>query len=222
MSRLERFQERLGYVFVDDDLLLRAVTHSSYAHEHDVPHNQTLEFLGDAVVDLVASQVLLAAHPEAREGELSRRRSAMVNEGSLAKIARQIGVPDVLRLGRSERRSQISDRPLADAVEALVGAVFLEAGYAAAEQVVRPWFTQLGEDIARGDPKSRLQEYTQKRHNELPEYVVVSESGPPHDRTYEIAVRVREREVGRGSGRTKKEAEQQAALKAIEELEEHA
>jgi ribonuclease III len=221
MKDIEDFQERVGYTFKDPDLLLRALTHPSYANERDLADNQRLEFLGDAVVDLVASEILLQTCPEAPEGELSRRRAAMVNEGALAEIARRIGIEQVVRLGRNERRLGVSSRPsvLADAVEALAGAVFLEAGYLAAAAMVRGWFTaEMGESFKLGDPKSRLQEWAQKQHQTLPVYRVEKEEGPPHARTYTVSVGLLEQVAGRGTGRSKKEAELKAAAQALLEL----
>ena len=225
MRTLRRFQERISYQFQDEKLLLRAVTHPSYTFEHegdeDAAHNQTLEFLGDAVVDLIASRMLLDARPDAREGELSRRRSAIVNEASLARIGEDLGIPNVLRLGRNDKRLGVAHKQsvVADAVEAIIGAIFLDAGYDAAEATVRPWLTELGDELARGDPKSRLQEWSQKKHGDVPEYVIEQEDGPPHERTYSVSVTVGGQTVGHGVARSKKEAEQQAAWEALMELE---
>ncbi len=221
MKGLDEFQARLGYVFRGPALLMQALTHASYGYEADLADNQRLEFLGDAVIDLAASHYLLATCPDASEGELSRRRAAMVNESALAAIALRLQIGDVLRLGKGERRSGASTRPsiLADTVEAVLGAVFLDGGYEAAERLARTWFlNELGESYAKGDPKSRLQEWAQKRFNLLPVYAIDAESGPPHERRYRVSVRVRDELLGEGEGRSKKEAELNAARAALEKV----
>lgn len=219
---LEAFEELLGYRFQDRELLVRAITHPSFANERHEPDNQRLEFLGDAVLDLVASRMLYERHPAAKEGELSRRRAAMVNEEALAGVGRRLGLGGIVRLGRSELGSGGASKPsvLADTVEAVAGAVYHESGYEAAERVFRPWLVFPEDpDTAKGDPKSRLQEWAQKRFAALPEYVVEAESGPHHERQYVVAVQVGGTHLGRGAGRSKKEAERLAALEALKGIE---
>jgi ribonuclease-3 len=221
MDAFDRFQDRFGYRFRDSRLLAQALTHSSYGNEQDAADNQTLEFLGDAVVDLVASQILIENCPDANEGELSRRRAAMVNEAALAVIGRQLDVGSVLRVGKGEIQPGGVVKPslLADAVEALIGAVFQEAGYPACEQVVRRWLVFMqDENVAKGDPKSRLQMWAQKTHGIVPVYAVERQSGPSHEPKYEMTVSVQDRVLGRGAGRSKQEAEKQAATEALLEL----
>ena len=151
---LDALQARIGRRFNDVALLERAVTHPSYANEMGVPGNETLEYLGDAVVDLAASHLLFVAHPQADEGELSRRRSALVNEAALAAIARDLGLGEALRLGRSETNSEGRQKPrvLADVVEALIGAIFLDAGYEAALAFIRDRFDWRGAENVAGHP----------------------------------------------------------------------
>jgi ribonuclease-3 len=219
---IESFQERLGYRFQDQSLLRRALTHPSYANEKGELDNQRLEFLGDAVLDLIASRMLFDSYGQANEGELSRRRAAMVNEEALAAIGLRLNIGDFLRLGKSEMGSGGRSKPsvLADAVEAVAGAIYCESGYPETEKVFRHWLTLPADpDTARGDPKSRLQEWVQKRHNQLPEYIVEEESGPHHERLYSVAVSVCGSVRGRGRGRSKKEAERAAAQQALKELE---
>lgn len=219
---LDAFEELLGYSFRDRQLLARAITHPSYANERHEPDNQRLEFLGDAVLDLVASRMLYESYPDAKEGELSRRRAAMVNEDALAEVGRRLGLGGIVRLGRSELGSGGASKPsvLADTVEAIAGAVYHDAGYEAAEKVFRKWLVFPEDpDTAKGDPKSRLQEWAQKRFNALPEYLVESESGPHHERVYAVVVQVGGAQLGRGTGRSKKEAERHAALAALKGIE---
>lgn len=225
MSNLAAFERTLGHTFARKELLLRALTHSSLTAETGEPHNETLEFLGDAVVDLAVARMLIEAHPTAGEGELSRRRSALVNEAALARVAEAWHLGRHLRLGKGERRTRGHEKRslLADAVEAVFGAVFLDSGYEAAEALVRQWLPRvasgaLGDELIHGDPKSRLQEWAQNRQLPLPVYEVEAESGPPHARTYQIVVRVGGEVKGRGVGRTKKEAERQAATEALEKV----
>ncbi len=215
---LETFQDKLGYRFKDQRLMLRSLTHPSYANERGIEDNQTLEFLGDAVVDLAASVMLLEAHPNADEGELSRRRAVMVNEKALAEVGRLLDLASVIRLGKSELRSAGTDKPsvLADTVEAIVGAIYQEAGYTVALEVVRKHLMVSGDaEAGQGDPKSRLQELVQKKHGQLPVYEVISETGPHHERIYQVCVRIQGVVQGRGMGRSKKEAERQAAAEAL-------
>lgn len=219
---LDAFEQLLGYRFQDKQLLARAITHPSFANERHEPDNQRLEFLGDAVLDLVASRMLYERYPAAKEGELSRRRAAMVNEEALADVGRRLGLGGIIRLGRSELGSGGASKPsvLADTVEAVAGAVYHESGYVAAEAVFRKWLAFPEDpDTAKGDPKSRLQEWAQKRFGALPEYVVESESGPHHERLYLVAVQVGGTQLGRGTGRSKKEAERLAALEALKGIE---
>lgn len=221
MDILSDFQDRLGYRFQDARLLTKALTHPSFANEQGTEDNQTLEFLGDAVLDLVASVVLIETCPEAKEGELSRRRAAMVNESAVAAIGRRLDIGQVLLLGKSEQRSGGGQKQsmLADTVEAIFGAIYLEAGFTRCEQVLRQWLVIAQDDAtALGDAKSRLQEWAQKAHGVVPAYRVNQETGPHHEREYEISVIVLDRVLGTGAGRSKKEAEQQAASKALTEL----
>ena len=218
---LDAFEQRLGYRFRNRELLALALTHSSRANELAGEDSERLEFVGDAVVDLVASRMLFEAFPQANEGELSRRRAAMVNEQALAAVGRSLGIGAVVQLGKGEREMKGEEKPvvLADAVEAVACAILFDAGYDAAEAVVRRWLVVPAEaDVGKGDPKSRLQEFTQKHHGSLPEYVVVDVSGPPHEPHYTVTVAFDGSVRGRGEGRTKRDAERVAAAAALEAL----
>ncbi len=229
---LDALQHRLGYVFLDLELLEQALTHASYANERRVPDNERLEFLGDAVLESVASALLVRRFPQAREGELSRLRSRLVNTGALATIARELELGPFLRLGAGEVESGGRDRPriLAGAVEAILGAVFLEGGYDDAAAVADPWLKRRIKalddqrvDLEWKDPKSRLQERVQKERRLTPAYEIVHKRGPEHAPTYTVEVVVHTadgREVmGRAEGPSRKRAEKAAALVALEGLE---
>lgn len=220
-------EQRIGHRFSNRDLLARALTHRSYANEHrelSTGDNERLEFLGDAVLGLIVGHRLYLLPEGADEGDLSRLRADLVSAPSLARLARQLALGDCLLLGRGEERGGGRDREnlLADGLEAVVGAVFLDAGYAAAEAVVGRLFASLLQlsAVAPGhdDYKTRLQELLQARRQQRPEYRLVTTSGPDHQRCYEMEVLVAETVLGRGKGSTKKRAEQEAARWALESL----
>lgn len=207
-------QRTFGYRFSDASLLERALTHRSAAGRN----NERLEFLGDAVLDCVISDVLLAMRPASEEGELSRLRSRLVRDRALADIAQEHGLGTHLKLGSGEMKSggHRRDSILADALEALIGAVFRDGGYAEADRVVRRLYAPRLEDLPAGDslkdPKTRLQEWLQARGLPLPEYELVAASGPAHRQVFEVRCRVAEparEELATGSSR--REAEQAAA-----------
>jgi ribonuclease-3 len=218
--------EKIGYEFTDEGLLDQALTHRSFINENPgaVVDNQRLEFLGDAVLGLVAAEALMAALPTASEGELTQKRASLVNEGSLADLARQIDLGSALKLGRGEEVTNGRDRPstLADAVEAVVGAVYLDGGYRAAKAVLINW---LGERIAeasnrgdREDVKGAIQRAFQERNLALPTYRLVSEEGPDHAKIFEVALISDGKVLSKGRGRSKKEAEKNAARSAMKDM----
>jgi ribonuclease-3 len=226
---LTDLEARIGHRFADRGLLVRALTHSSFANEASgaegaVAHNERLEFLGDAVLDLAVTQLLLERLPGAPEGVLSQARAAVVSERSLAAGARGLGLGSYLRLGRGEERTGGREKPsiLADAYEALLGAVYLDAGWPAALALVR---AHLGGSIelavggqAEPDYKTRLQERVQQRFRTPPRYVLSAAEGPDHARTFEVEVTLGGAVIGRGRGASKKEAEQRAAAEALAAL----
>jgi ribonuclease-3 len=223
-------QQRLGYAFRDGGLLRLALTHPSVAHEATVstPHNQRLEFLGDSVLGLVLTRELFQKFPILGEGPLTKARAQMVNRRTLAIQARRLGLGENLILSRGEEASGGRERQsaLADAFEALLGAIFLDGGYNAAEEFIlrcfRDSFGELIEIPNLDNPKGELQELLQARSTEAPQYQMTFVSGPDHDRLFECAVFHQGMELGRGRGKSKKEAESQAALGALLRLREAA
>ena len=215
---------RLG-VEVEPGLLERAVTHRSYAYENGgLPTNERLEFLGDSVLGLVVTDTLYRTHPDLPEGQLAKLRAAVVNAKALAGIGRDLGVGDHLLLGRGEESTGGRDKSsiVADTVEALIGAVYLDRGLGVATDLVHRLFDPLIEESAglgAGlDWKTSLQELTAARGLGVPEYVV-EESGPDHAKTFRARVRVADELYGDGRGHSKKEAEQGAAATAYTELQ---
>jgi ribonuclease-3 len=208
-------------------MLAQALTHRSYANESRDPaivDNERLEFLGDAVLNLVIGHLLFATYAEADEGELSRQRAELVSEPCLARLARELTLGECLRLGRGESRSggSCKESLLANTLEALLGAVFIDAGYGAVEAVARSLFASLHVSASPvgQDHKTRLQEILQARR-QRPDYLLVAACGPDHQRRYEVEVLVDSVVLGRGEGSTKKRAERDAARQALEFLEHH-
>ena len=214
----------LGHVFRDPDLLLDALTHRSLRNERPKlarQDNERLEFLGDAVLGMRVATLLFEAFPTAREGTLTRQRAGLVCAATLADIARDLGLGPALRLGRGEDRSGGRDKPrlLASALEALIGAVYVDAGIEAAFGVIDRLFAdRLERAPARRDAKSRFQELVQARHHETPTYRLVRSEGPDHDRHFTVAVEVGGQTVAEGTGRSKGDAERDAARKALAAL----
>lgn len=234
----ERLEQRLGYQFQHWAFLDRALTHSSAVPELRLEYgqdraasglpedNERLEFLGDAVLELLASEYLLAAFSEWSEGQLSKSRARIVNSESLEAAARRLGIGEHLRLGRGEEKTGGRDKPtlLADAFEAVIAAIYLDSGLAAARDVLRRvLFVQAveagGGRMADSDRKSALQEFLQGRGQPPSEYRLVGESGPDHQKIFRIEVWAGGSRLASGEGSTKKEAEQRAAKVALEFLE---
>ena len=226
MSSLAELQIRLGHPFRDENLLRLALTHPSVAHEANAvtAHNQRLEFLGDSVLGLVLSRALYEQFPAADEGALTKSRAKLVNAGSLAARARELGLGAHLILSRGEENTGGRERAsaLADAFESLLGAIFLDGGFEAAREfVLREFaaeFGALAAAAAMENPKGELQELLQSRSPHAPEYEFVAATGPDHDRVFECAVRHAGAELARGTGKSKKAAESAAALAALEKL----
>jgi ribonuclease III len=221
-------QTRLAYNFCDEKLLALALTHPSIAHESGVAseHNQRLEFLGDAVLQLVLTQKLYEQFPAFDEGPLTKARAKLVNRDTLAEHARALGLGAQLILSRGEEMHGGRERPgaLADAFEALLGAIFLDGGFDSARKFILREFTddfgELGEPSGIENPKGELQELLQSRSPDAPEYQTVSATGPDHDRVFECIVQHEGVELARGSGKSKKAAESEAALAALKKLRE--
>ncbi|HET98569.1 MAG TPA: ribonuclease III [Desulfurivibrio alkaliphilus] len=216
----------LAYRFGRPELLARALVHSSWAAEQGEPeeNNERLEFLGDAVVDLAVAALLYEYYPAMREGDLSRRRAALVNESHLALLAGEIGLAPLLLLGRGEERGGGRGKPsiLAAAFEAVIGAVYLDGGYPAAHALLGRLFAPWVADpppLGQSDSKSALQEILQERYGATPEYRLEGEEGPAHERRFTVAVIFRGQVLGRGVAGRKKEAERRAAVQALAGLE---
>lgn len=215
--------------FVPEELLRLAFRHTSYVQEHgldEVQSDQRLEYLGDAVLDLVLAAYLYQTYPELPEGDLTRRKAALVRQSALAAVARELDLGRYLLLGRGEEASGGHRKAslLADAIEALIGAVFLAGGYGAACDFVLRSFARLLDDVMHRDThtdhKSALQELMQSRGQAPPNYVVVSTEGPPHARRFTVEAICRQCVVGSGQGSSKRAAEQQAAAEALEHADE--
>jgi ribonuclease III len=227
-SRLDDLQERLGYVFQDPALLQLALTHPSVAHEHGASPqtNQRLEFLGDAVLQLVLTRELYEKFPAFGEGPLTKARAKLVNRRTLAERARHLGLGGHLIVSRGEELHGGRERPgaLADTYEALLGAVLLDGGYdAAREFILRQFQSGFGGLLVipiLENPKGELQELLQAVSPESPQYHVVSSTGPDHDRVFECVVHHGGMELALGRGKSKKEAESEAALAALAKLRE--
>jgi len=215
--------DRIGHSFNDQGLLKQALTHRSAG----TPHNERLEFLGDSIVNMIIARALYERWPKADEGALTRGRAELVREGALAVIGRDLELGERLTLGPGEMKSggQRRDSILADAVEAVVAAIFLDAGFDACQSVVLPWFeASLAALPATGkpakDPKTRLQEWLQARQKTLPVYELVSESGDDHAKLFKVRCSIVDPSVGtEGEGTSRRLAEQQAAAAAIEQLD---
>jgi ribonuclease III len=221
-------QDRLGYSFRDSALLRLALTHPSVVHEQGLPMqtNQRLEFLGDAVLQLVLTRELYDKFPAFGEGQLTKSRAKLVNRRSLAERARQLDVGRHLILSHGEEMSNGRERPsaLADAFEAILGAIFLDGGFEVAREFVLRQFVRVIEELvvlpALDNPKGELQEWLQSVSSEAPQYEVVSATGPDHDRMFECTVHHGGVELARGRGKSKKTAESEAALLALARLRE--
>jgi ribonuclease-3 len=218
------FEERIGHRFGAKDLLEEALRHGSApGHEEGKSSYERLEFLGDAVLNLCVAQEMYRLLPLAGEGVLTKARASIINNRNLARVADRIGVPATLRIDPSVRRkgAGVTRKMAADAVEAVIGAIFLDGGHEAALRFVRSHFRLpdlMGALVEGFDAKSRLQEWCQGEHLPLPEYTLLSAEGPPHDRFFRVEVRVEGHPAAGGCGTTRKEAEMEAAAKAISSL----
>ena len=221
------FQKRLGYTFKKPELLELALTHPSISHElaEKMENNQRLEFLGDAVLQLIISAELYKRFPTRDEGSLSKARARLVNREALAERAREIQLGKELSLSRGEDRNDGRNRPsaLADAFEAVVGAIYLDGGFIKVKKIIHTQFAnqfaEADSERHKGNPKGELQEILQGKSAVAPEYRLLETEGPDHDRSFICAVRHSGRELARGSGKSKKNAEMNAAAAAIDSLQ---
>ncbi|HSI20102.1 MAG TPA: ribonuclease III [Verrucomicrobiae bacterium] len=220
-------EDRIGYVFRDRDLLQQVFIHRSYLNEHrafPLDHNERLEFLGDAVLELVVTEHLYKTFPNP-EGELTTFRSALVKGETLATIANDLNFSEYLMVSKGEEKSGGKNKAylLANALEAFIGALHLDGGYEAAEKFIHQCVLNLLENILANklhiDPKSRLQEYTQEHFGQTPIYDVISETGPDHAKEFSVVVRIGDRELGRGLGASKQAGQVAAAAEALAGLE---
>lgn len=225
LAQLAALEERIGVRFRDRSLLDLALRHGSFSHEKGRDPGKSyerLEFLGDAVLSLVVSDDLYRRHPDTDEGGLAKQRARVVNEAALASVARRLNIGHYILLGRGEEKGGGRQRPslLADAVESVIGAVYVDSGYGVAHHLVTRWLGELGEVIQRAgeDFKSQLQERLQRRR-QMPRYRITQEEGPDHARTFVAVVEANGRPLGEGRGKSKKEAEQAAAAEALNRLE---
>ncbi|MFH1825820.1 MAG: ribonuclease III [bacterium] len=222
---LQDLEKKLGTAFLNRVLLNQALTHSSYGNEKKVPDNERLEFLGDAILKLVVSEYLYHKFPERAEGDLTKIRAAVISDESFSVVGRDLNLGNYLLMSSNELRTGGVRRKsnLANTFEALVGALFLDAGVGKCRELIVALLADQVEKVSRKgyiiDYKSALQEFAQKNKWELPRYKVIKESGPKHRRVFWIEVRVKGHKCGLGRGRNKKEAEQRAAMQGLKSLQ---
>lgn len=227
MPDFSQLQQRLNHTFATPDLLTEALTHRSYLNEHREyagAHNERLEFLGDAVLELAATDFLFKKFPAKPEGELTSYRAALVNTVSLAETSQALGVNDYLLLSKGESKDtgRARDVILADAFEAIIGAIYLDAGYASAEAFIQKNLCSKIDDViakrSYQDAKSRFQEVAQEKRGITPSYETLSEIGPDHDKRFTVGVYIGTAEIAKGEGKSKQEAEQSAAQAGLDKM----
>ncbi|MBN8555650.1 MAG: ribonuclease III [Deltaproteobacteria bacterium] len=223
----ENLQKKAGVKFKNFKLLELALTHTSYVHEHKLSieeSNERLEFLGDAVLGICIAEMLIRAFPEEPEGALSKRRAALVNQKQLARLAGTIDLGPALRLGKGEEKTggRTKASLLGDAFEAMIGGLYLDQGLEVVQEFLNRLFIELipvSKKVETSqDYKTRLQEYHQREFKRSPRYIIVKESGPDHLKTFEVRIEFAGKVLGEGAGRSKRDAEQDAAKKAFETL----
>ena len=225
MADLKKFQDIIGYQFKNEQLLKQALTHSSYANEKHLKKlsdNERLEFLGDAVLEVISSEFLYQNYPNLTEGQLTKLRASIVCEPTLAMCTEEICLGEYLLLGKGEDLTGGRTRKsvLSDAMEAVIGAIYLDGGFANAKEFVLKYImTDIEHKHLFYDSKTILQEVVQGEHEQLT-YVLLGETGPDHDKTFEVGVLIGKKEISTGKGHTKKAAEQDAAYQALLVLEE--
>ena len=228
LSRLSSLEENLGYSFKNKELLLQALCHPSFWNEHPTlvkEHQERLEFLGDAVLELLVSEYLFQNFPELSEGELTQKRALLVRTESLGELAQKIGLDRFVLLGKGERANHQDNHKalshvLANTFEALFGALWLEGGYQLCHRLLLPLIEELmSREREEKDPKSQLQELTQAHFKERPEYVLLKEEGPDHKKEFQVAVYLKGVKLGTGKGSSKQEAERRAAKEALKNKE---
>ncbi len=226
-KKIKLLEKEIGYSFSQPLLLKRALTHRSYANEKKLSaehHNERFEFLGDAVLELAVSQFLMERYPRFSEGDLSKMRAAIVNEKQLAELARNFRLGEHLYVGRGEEQTSGREKPslLADAYEAVLGAIYLDRGFEKAARVIHRHYSKLLDETPmeefNRDYKTELQERCQGRFHSIPRYRLVAERGPDHDKIFDVEIFIRNEVAGKGMGHSKKEAEQAAAQEALKKI----
>lgn len=219
---LKILEEEIGYKFKNIDLLKNALTHTSYAYEHNLDSNEKLEFLGDSILEFISSEYIYQTYPKLKEGEMTKVRATVVCEKSLYKIAKLHDFSDFLFLGKSEMITGGSKRPaiLADSVEAVIAAIYIDGGLEPTKKFIienlKYEIEMATKNVGKKDYKTVLQEELQKNGDVKIEYKIIKEIGPDHDKTFEAEVALNGKILARGKGKSKKEAEMQAAKKALE------
>ena len=221
---MDKIEESIGYIFKDKNLLKKAMTHTSYAYENKVDSNEKLEFLGDSILEFISSKYLFKNYPKLQEGEMTKVRAAVVCEKSLYKIATLHNFSDFLYLGKSEKKTGGEKRPaiLADSVEAIIAAIFLDGGISQAEKFIidnlKDEIEIATKHVGDRDYKTVLQEKLQEHGEVKIEYKITQEKGPDHDKHFEAQVSCNGKLLASGEGKSKKEAHMEAAKKALEDL----
>lgn len=226
LERLEKLEENIGYVFNDKDLLKKALTHTSYAYENRVESNEKLEFLGDSILEFISSKYIYTCYPNLKEGEMTKVRAEVVCEDSLYKVAQKHNFSDFLYIGRSEYACKGNEKPaiLADSVEAVIAAMYFDGGLERTEQFIisnlKDKIAISTKNVGMKDHKTVLQEKLQQNGDVNIKYSVIDTQGPDHDKTFFVKVECNDIELATGEGKTKKQAEMNAAEKALENLDE--
>lgn len=223
-GKLERLQENIKYKFNNIELLKTALTHTSYAYDHEIQSNEKLEFLGDSILEFVSSQYIYKNYPKLKEGEMTKVRATVVCESSLYKVAGLHDFSDFLYIGKSEQHSKGNKKPaiLADSVEAVIAAMYLDGGLEPASKFIienlKDEIAVATQHVGEKDYKTMLQEKLQEHGKVKIVYRIVKETGPDHDKSFEAEVELNGKELARGKGKSKKMAEMGAAKKALEQL----
>ena len=221
---MEELEENIGYKFKNKELLKTALTHTSYAYEHSIESNEKLEFLGDSILEFLSSIYLFRNYSNLKEGEMTKVRATVVCEKSLYKVAKMHNFSDFLYLGKSERQSGGEDRPaiLADSVEAVIAAIYLDGGIEQAQKFIvenlKNEIEIASKNVGQKDYKTVLQEKLQEHGEVEIKYTILREIGPDHDKTFEAQVECNHKKLAIGIGKSKKQAEMEAARKALENL----
>ena len=223
-EELEQLQQNIGYKFKNIEFLKNALTHTSYAYEHNIQSNEKLEFLGDSILEFVSSDYLYQNYQKLKEGEMTKVRATVVCESSLYKVAKLHNFSDFLYIGKSEKLTKGNEKPaiLADSVEAVIAAIYLDGGLEPAKKFItknlKEEIKMATQHVGVKDYKTVLQEKLQEHGNVKICYKIIKEIGPDHDKTFEAEVEVEGKKIARGRGKSKKQAEMEAAQKALERI----